>query len=211
MKKVILSSICLLSCLTLVGCGGISDSEATKNLNNQLDRVNNVVVSANANNLYSVTPANYIENENNTNLTSQKNVSLYSAQSESSLQQQILQTTSMIKSYQQNNLKLGNDKVSAINNLSKNISKYLNCLSNSRNDLNNSINKIKNKNNISNTNYEELNSLYVELNSNLKEREAYLENLLTSLEEVENIYKSCNICNQQNNNPTDLNSTQNNI
>ena len=190
MKKLILASVCLLSCLTLVGCGGVSDTDANKTLNNQLSRVENVLSSSVVEGVGTVTPSDFIDNESGSKIIDQKNLSLYNSQTEKMLREQILDTTSQIKSYDQSSIKLGNDKASAIKNLSENISKYLTYLNNSKGELKNSVSKINRNNKITNTNLEELNSNFVELNSNLKEREAYLTNLLEALQEVENIYAS---------------------
>ena len=190
MKKLVLASVCLLSCLTLVGCGGVSDTDANKTLNNQLNRVENVLSSSVVEGVSTVTPSDFINNESGSKIIDQKNWSLYNSQSEKMLREQILNTTSQIKSYDQRGIKLGNDKASAVKNLAGNISKYLTYLNNSKSELQNSVTKINRNNKITNTNLEELNSNFVELNNNLKEREAYLTNLLEALQEVENIYSS---------------------
>ena len=188
MKKVILSAFCLFSSLALVGCGGVSDAEANKNVNLQLDRVNSVVSSQATETIEQVSPSDYLANENNSKLLSQRNNCLYNAKNEKKLKEEILQTVSRIKNIDQKNLKLGNDKAGALKSLSQNINKYLNYLGNSKNDLYRSVKKIRNNDKIENTNIESLNANFVELNNNLKEREAYLQNLLSSLQEVEKIY-----------------------
>ena len=210
MKKIIISALCLFSSLALAGCGGVSDSDATKSLNNQLDRVSNVMASSTVENINQVTPSDFLSNENNSKVLSQRNNSLFSTNNEKALKEEILQTTSRIKNYQQSNLKLGNDKARAIKNLSQNINKYLNYLNNSKNDLKRSVNKIRNNDKLDNTNIESLNSNFVELNSNLKEREAYLQNLLTSLQEVEEIYSSTQNASSQTNTNQNLTSKNSN-
>lgn len=208
MKKMIISAVCLFSSLALVGCGGVSDSEANKSINMQLERVGSVMTSSTVENVNQVTPSDFLSNENNSKVLSQRNNSLYNTKNEKALKEEILQTTSRIKSYNQSNLKLGNDKAKAIKNLSQNINKYLNYLNNSKNDLKRSVNKIRNSDKLDNTNIESLNANFVELNSNLKEREAYLQNLLTSLQEVEAIYSSAQNTDSQTN--TNRNSTSKN-
>ena len=110
MKKLVLASVCLLSCLTLVGCGGVSDTDANKTLNNQLNRVENVLSSSVVEGVSTVTPSDFIDNESGSKIIDQKNWSLYNSQSEKMLREQILNTTSQIKSYDQRGIKLGNDK-----------------------------------------------------------------------------------------------------
>ena len=101
MKKLILASVCLLSCLTLVGCGGVSDTDANKTLNNQLSRVENVLSSSVVEGVSTVTPSDFIDNESGSKIIDQKNLSLYNSQTEKMLREQILDTTSQIKSYDQ--------------------------------------------------------------------------------------------------------------
>lgn len=210
MKKIILSTICIASSFLLIGCGGVSDTEANKALTNQLNRVENVLSSSSVESINEITPADFINNEKGTKLIDQKNLSLYSSQSEKNLKESILNKTSQIKNFNLNSIKLGNDKASAIKNLSQNISKYLTYLNNSKNDLKNSVNNIKSKDKISNTNVEETNSNYVILNSNMREREIYLENLLESLEQVEEIYQSSQSLVNENSNQTNNNKNSDN-
>ena len=57
MKRIILSIFCVLICFALAGCSNNTDAQALKNLNNQLDRVTEIVSSTSTSEVSEVSPA----------------------------------------------------------------------------------------------------------------------------------------------------------
>ena len=63
MKKLLLSSIAIGSCLLLVGCGTTAEDSAITNLSNQIDRLNNVIANSSIVSTSSFDLSNYSNGE----------------------------------------------------------------------------------------------------------------------------------------------------
>lgn len=184
MKKILLSLACLLICLPIAGCATTSDASILSSLNNQLDRVQNIVSSTSSTEVNTVSPY--------TEITSQNPMSMYKAEAysnmtnEETLRQKVLSLNSQLKNSQKT-YKLGKYRAGSINSLTNNLSKYLNYLNNTKSEVKNNVNKITQISNAKIHNPESIYSSYVALSNVMNERYIYLENLYYTLTKIQDI------------------------
>lgn len=188
MKKFILTSLALGSCLMLASCGSSSDEAAIQGLNNQLDRLNNVVTNSaviSANDLSLSTYNNQNGDLSRLNGIYQKTSVAVSKQND--LREKILEKTAIVKKrLSQNEISLA-ENLNAIKELTNSISKYTTKLANTNNEYRKTSKSISRMKNNTNTLTVDLNSKYTKLSSCAETRSCYLTNLLNTLDEIENI------------------------
>lgn len=221
MKRIIISSICGLLALTLVGCSSASEDTAIKNLSNQLDRVTNTVSSISDKQYDSILPQaqNYlndstrntqyatppVSNNSNWYIESQISQVQNGAYAQSSLKQALLSQSATLKASLSSHVKLNKSQIKALNGLTNSISKYVTSLNNTKSDIANSIKQVKKISN-PNENIEQTGAFLQSLNNHMDARMCYFRNLLNSINEAERIVLgNCNNCNfndiQPNQNP----------
>ena len=192
-KRIILGSIAiLLTATTLVGCNSTEDATVTK-LSNELDKTNNSI-----SNVKTLTETDLKVTEEildklatqNQSENVQRNIYIAqnAIQNEQNCKNEVMAKTANIKKYlSQNDLKLAKNQVSALKDLSKNLSVYNNSISYSEREFNSAI---KNYNNIKKSASKNPDSVNAKLNRiacNSNARCAYYENLLNTLDQVENV------------------------
>lgn len=211
MKKVIISSICLLSCLTLAGCSSNDSSQAVKNLNSQLDKTTDVVNTVDDNEISQVSYLNTYNANGDDNYANKlqdlKSLSYRTMLEEEYLRQDILSMSSYLKS-NKTKYKLNKDTVTALNNLTSDIDKYTDYISDSKSDVDNYVKQIKKYTQGKSLSAEKATSAYQSLFNIMNERKAYLNNLLNTMSEVANLLYSSQ--NQTSNTPNNENIANNN-
>lgn len=210
MKRIIVSTVCGLAALALVGCSSASEDTAIKNLSNQLDRVTNTVSSISDKQFDSILPQaqNYMVKSQSNNYPSQPlqrttqpvqtftNGNWYlaaqiaqvqdSAYTQTSLKQTLLAQTATLKASLNSHVKLGKSEIKALNSLTNSISKYVTSLNNTKTDIASSVKSIKKLSNLS-ENAEQSGAYLQSLNNHLEARMCYFRNLLNSINEAERI------------------------
>lgn len=193
MKKIILGGIAfLLAATTLVGCNTSEDATVTQ-LTNELDKTNNSVSNAKT-----LTESDLEVTEEvldklateNQSENIQRNIYIAknAIQNEQNCKNEVMAKTARIKKYlSKNDLKLAKNQTSALKDLSKNLSAYNNSISYSEKEFNSAI---KNYNNIKKNagkNPERVNAKLNRIACNSNARCAYYENLLNTLNQVEDV------------------------
>lgn len=195
MKKIILSSACLLLALTMTGCANSSSSQSVKNLNSQLSNVENVVTTTDTNNMTSEvgSSSDYYNEEPENKLNQLRNRVYSSIFEEKYLKDQIMTLSGILKSSQNTKYKLAKSDSNAINSLSNDLKKYTACLEESRSEVKSYVSKIKKQARSNNVNNQEIASLYQSLDNVMNERKAYLSNLLNTMNEIATILENNNV------------------
>ena len=218
MKKIILSSVCGLLALVLVGCSSASEDTAIKNLSNQLDRVTNTVSSISDKQFDSIMPRQIypinrdfyrqnltrqdkpqlwqyaqISQNSNSYLTNQVARVQAINNEQSTLKQTLSSQVAMLKTSLKSHVKLSKDQIKALNGVTNNISKYVTSLNNTKTDIANSIKQIKKVSKTSSA--DQITAHYQNLNNHLDARMCYFQNLLNSISHAERIVLgSCDDC-----------------
>lgn len=205
MKKIILSSACLLLALTMTGCANSSTSQSVKNLNSQLSNVENVVTTTDTNNMTSEvgSSSDYYNEEPENKLNQLRNRTYNSMLEEKYLKDQIITLSGILKSSQNTKYKLAKSDSNSINSLSNDLKKYTACLEESKSEVKSYVSKIKKQARSNNVNNQEIASLYQSLDNVMNERKAYLSNLLNTMNEIATIL--------ENNNVIDMNTNYDNL
>ena len=195
MKKIILSSACLLLALTMTGCANSSSSQSVKNLNSQLSNVENVVTTTDTNNMTSEvgSSSDYYNEEPENKLNQLRNRVYSSILEEKYLKDQIMTLSGILKSSQNTKYKLAKSDSNAINSLSNDLKKYTACLEESISEVKSYVSKIKKQARSNNVNNQEITSLYQSLDNVMNERKAYLSNLLNTMNEIATILENNNV------------------
>lgn len=181
MKKLFLSLSCLLF-LPIAGCATSNENNALITLNNQLDRVQDVVSSTSSTEVNAVSP--YIATPNQENELSMLKSEAYSNMtSEEDLRQNVLSLTSKLKN-SDTKYKLSRQKSSALNSLSSDLGKYLNYLNNTKSEIKKNVSKIQKSSSTRSLNEELTKSSYIALSNLMNERYIYLENIYCSLSQI---------------------------
>ena len=195
MKKIILSSACLLLALTMTGCANSSSSQSVKNLNSQLSNVENVVTTTDTNNMTSEvgSSSDYYNEEPENKLNQLRNRVYSSIFEEKYLKDQIMTLSGILKSSQNTKYKLAKSDSNSINSLSNDLKKYTACLEESKSEVKSYVSKIKKQARSNNVNNQEIASLYQSLDNVMNERKAYLSNLLNTMNEIATILENNNV------------------
>ena len=206
MKKIVLASVGVILALGMTGCSSNSASQSVKNLNEQLDRVNNAVV-------FSVSDdASEIANTTSSttsNLNYLRNKAYNDLLEERYLKDEILSLSSYLKSNQSTKYKLAKSDINALKSLADDLNKYSTCLNDSKSTVKSCVKKIKNQ---SRTDSEHVSSSYQVLSNIMNERKAYLNNLLNTMNEIAGIlYRNDVISSQDNSQNNAVNFEQNGL
>ncbi len=192
MKKILLASVGIVLALGMTGCSTNTANQSVKNLNAQLERVDNVVVASVNDETSEI--SNSSSNNTTSNLNYLANKAYNDMLEERYLKDEILSLSSYLKSNQNTNYKLAKSDINALKTLTSDLSKYTSYLNDSKSTVKSYVKKIKNQ---SKTVPEQISSSYQALSNIMNERKAYLNNLLNTMNEVANILCENNIINSQ--------------
>ena len=224
MKKIIIGACAIGMCFVLTACGTSKNDATLTRLGNQLDETANTI-----SNIQTINPTEITLTADSLEKISAKEspYPLYrnirtaqeSLQTEEQIKSIILNKTTNIKSNLSKNLTLSKSQISAIKELTENLGKYTNSISYSKNDLQSTAKAINSlKKNVEKFS-PQLNAKINRLTCNSNARSAYYENLLATLNEIENcvypygydnqmaLYKEQNTQNQFNTSQNTTNDT----
>lgn len=196
MKKLVLSTICGLVCLTLVGCSSSSQSKAITDLSSQLERMQNTVSSISTSEVYDVTPMsyNYLSSSNNSDVAGRTSTLMQNSQNalatHENLRNQINASCATLKATLGQKYNLTKNQKNAIKTLTSALSKYNTEISNKSAGIKNATQIIKKYKNYDNINADQLNVGYTALNNEMQERIALFSNVLSTIDQVESVLNS---------------------
>jgi len=186
MKKLLLSSIAIGSCLLLVGCGTTTEDAAITSLSNQIDRLNNVIANSSVVSTTSFDLSNYSNGEKD--VSAIRNIyqkTSTAIKEQETLKDQIRSKTGIIKNMiSSKEIKLGKD-ANAIKELASSLSKYTTKLTNTNNEYRktaSSLAKMSNKNSTS-----DVGARLTRLSSCCDSRICYYNNILNTLNQIQSI------------------------
>ena len=192
-NKILLGGLSLLLCLTMTACGNSNENTAINSLSNQLDRTNNSVASIKEISesdfdiaedvMDKFADENYADNlQRNINIT--KNALLQ----EQLYKQEVLDKTAKIKNYlSRDDIKLAKKQTSALKDLTNSLSKYNYNVAYSGNEYNSTFRNYNSMKRYADRNTYRLNAKLNKLACNSNARCSYYENLLNTLNQVENV------------------------
>ena len=193
MKKLVLSTVCGLMCLTLVGCSSSSQSKAITDLSSQLERMQNTVSSISTSEVYDVTPMsyNYLSSSNNSDVAGRTSTLMQNSQNalatHENLRNQINASCATLKATLGQKYNLSKNQKNAIKTLTSALSKYNTEISNKSAGIKNATQIIKKYKNYDNINADQLNVGYTALNNAMQERIALFSNVLSTIDQVESV------------------------
>ena len=184
MKKIFLGITAVALTLTLAACGTSGSSAAITSLSNQLDETSNTVSNMQTVNTSDISLAKSLESDGL--LASTRNTQ-QALLNEELYKTDILEKTAELKSSLSKDLKLSKAQISAVKDLTTNLAKYTNSVSYSKSELSNTVKSISSlKKNVA-KNSDRISAKLNRLACNSNSRSAYYENILNTLEELENI------------------------
>ena len=207
MKKILLSLLCIFVAILMVGCSSSSDAKALKELENQLAKTESVVSSTSTSEVSEVSPKlNYSSEENQIN--NLRNRAYNDMLLEENLRQDVLSLSAYLKDSQINNkYKLAKKAAASLNELTNNLEKYTNYLHDTKGDVKSSVKRIKKYTSVNSVSPSQAISGYTSLANTMMERNAYMHNILVTLEEINNLLNN-NITKQSNQNNNQINQGQ---
>ena len=217
MKKLVLSTICGLVCLTLVGCSSSSQSKAITDLSSQLERMQNTVSSISTSEVYDVTPMsyNYLSSSNNSDVAGRTSTLMQNSQNalatHENLRNQINASCATLKATLGQKYNLTKNQKNAIKTLTSALSKYNTEISNKSAGIKNATQIIKKYKNYDNINADQLNVGYTALNNEMQERIALFSNVLSTIDQVESVLNSARQEDTNSQTNTQTNGTAKNI
>lgn len=186
MKKIILGITAILLTITLSACGASSNEAAITNLENQLDETANTIT-----NFKTINPNDLSISSEKTNTFSNETISNFKQAQLLLLNEQycktdILRQTAKLKSGLSKNLKLSKAQITAIKDYTNSLGKYTNSIAYTESEMESAAKSVASlkKNPAKNT--EKINAKLSRLMCNSNARSAYFENILHTLEELEN-------------------------
>ena len=186
MKKILLSSIALGTCLLMVGCGTSAEDAAITNLSNQIDRLNNVISNSSVVSTSNFDFSNY-ENENSTGIRNIYQRASSAISKQESYKEQIKTKTAMIKNaLSAKGLKLGKN-TNAIRELANSLSKYTTKLTNTNNEYRRTASSLSKMKANSSSNTSDIGAKLTRLSSCCDSRICYYNNLLNTLNQIQEI------------------------
>ena len=202
MKKTLIFGLTLVSAFAFTGCSTSNEEAIMDRLSHQLDRTTNavnLVANDNANEL-TLEGVSKLFNDKatQTDLTTLSNAYQASAKSAASTSESSNKIHRKIKSIKKSlagGIKLGNENASAINDLTTSMQKYTTSLNKTKSDYKNTA---KNINKLNETNSSELEAKLTRLSCCVEARNCYMQNLLLTLENIENILKSIEDTDEEN-------------
>ena len=192
MKKLVLSTICGVVCLTLVGCSS-SQPQALTDLSTQLERMQNTVSSISSSEVYDVTPMsyNYLSSSNNLDVAGRTSTLMQNSQNtlatHENLRSQINASCATLKATLGQKYNLSKNQKKAIKTLTSALNRYSTEISNKSGDIKNATQIIKKYKSYDNINADQLNVGYTALNNAMQERIALFSNVLNTIEQVESV------------------------
>ena len=204
--KIFLGMSALVLSLALAGCGGNSEANAVNNLSSQLDKTNNSIATVRE---YSETDLDLTKetldklatDENCERIQRNVQVAKNALMAENYYRNSVMNETAKIKQYlSRGDIKLAKNQVSALKDLSASLSKYNNNVARSSSEFNSTFRNYNNSKRSANKNPERINARLNKIACNSNARCAYYENLLNTLNQVEEILGIYNNQNLPNNN-----------
>ncbi len=191
MKKIFLGVVALTLTFVLTACGTSANSAAITSLGNQLDETANAI-----SNIQTVNPSDLnitktmLESMTADNTNERLYNNAYSTQqnllNEEYYKTDILRKTANIKNCLSKNIKLSKAQISAVKDLTSSLAKYTNSISYSESEMNSAVKSISSmKKNIT-KNAEKINAKLNRLACNSNSRSSYYENLINTLDQLEN-------------------------
>lgn len=217
MKKIIISSVCMIMALTMTGCASNNETQALENVNAQVNKVYSVVNSTGMNETSEVSPAGtYNDNTANNQLSSLRGRSYQNMIEEDYLRQEALELCNCLKDASANKYKLGKQNVAALKSLTVDLDKYATLLEETKPEVKDQVKAIKKHTQFKSLDMQQATSSYNSLNNVMTERRAYLDNLINTMNEIENILQNSQVEDgsntkniTQNSNITDTNQINN--
>ena len=186
MKKICLFLMCVLFAVTMVGCSS-SDSKALKELDSQLSKTESLVSSTSTSEVSEVSPK-ICYDCTDTQINSLRNRAYNDMVLEEDLRQEILSLSAFLKDGQiKNKYKLSKKAAASLNELTDNLEKYTDCLSDTKNEIKTTVNGIKKYTSVGTVNSYQAISGYTTLANTMNERNAYMNNILVTLNEILNL------------------------
>ena len=217
MKKIIISSVCMIMALTMTGCASNNETQALENVNAQVNKVYSVVNSTGMNETSEVSPAGtYNDNTANNQLSSLRGRSYQNMIEEDYLRQEALELCNCLKDASANKYKLGKQNVAALKSLTVDLDKYATLLEETKPEVKDQVKAIKKHTQFKSLDMQQATSSYNSLNNVMTERRAYLDNLINTMNEIEKILQNSQVEDgsntkniTQNSNITDTNQINN--
>lgn len=192
MKKLLIFAGVLATSLSLAGCSGTNESAVINRLSHQLDRTANTVSTINQDASSDIAIENISKLFSNKASTSQISVlseayqsSANAASSARGLSNKINKKIINIKKSIAGNIKLGNDNTGTINELTTSMQKYTSNLNKTKSEYKNVANAIYKIGEDNES--EQLDVKLAKLSCCVEARNCYMQNLLLTLENIENI------------------------
>ena len=215
MKKLILSSICGVLALVMVGCGSNGSAQTTKDLSNQVNRLQNTVTNISTSAIYDVTPTNYLYNQplsNDDTSSSRLRVLMTDSQSafaeHEALRQEIMNRSATLKSALGQKYKFSNNKIKALKTITSTLSGYNTDITGTTHKVNNATNLIKRAKNLNSFDSDSLNVGYTKLNNELENRITFFKNVLSAFDQAEAILREGRVDEENNSQPNTISSEQ---
>lgn len=205
MKKIVILTLCLLLTLSLCGCSSTTDTQALEKLNSELNNTSSIVSSTNTSEISEVS-STLANNVGHISLIREN--AYYNMINEDQIRQDVLNLSSILKSYSSNKYKLGQKNANAIVELANTLKNNTSKLSQTKKEVKTQVNRIKKFSKVNSINYPQMLSAYNSLNSLMNERQTYLINILSTLQEVDNILNENQLQTANNNNNFVKNPTQ---
>jgi len=189
MKKILIGSVAVAMCVTLTACGTSANDVCLNNLGNQLDRTANTI-----SNIQTINPTDLNITPNSLETIASKDNRLYSNVintqqsliSEEYYKMDILNKTAKIKNNLGKDIKLSKAQTNAVKELTSNLTKYTNSVGYTRNEMNSTVKSIVSMKKDVTKNNEKINAKLNRLACNSNTRACYYENILKTLEQIEN-------------------------
>lgn len=199
MKKIFLAVTGVALCFTLVACGTSQTDATINNLSNQLDKTANTISNLNAGEIRSL---NMSKDDLDSLATKNKSICdnvLHTQQNlanEEYYKNDIINKTSQLKNCLSKNIKLSKAQTSAVKDLINNLGKYTNSVSYTKSELDSAMRSINSLKKNTTKNSEKINAKLNRIACNSNSRSVYYQNILSTLNELEN-YICCEDCEKQ--------------
>ncbi len=195
MKKFFIGMTGIALCLCLTACGKSSNPSSISGLSNQLDSTANALTS-----ISTISPSQIdLSNTDKTTLCEDSRMTMQALLNEQYYKTEILDRTATLK----NNLgeiTLSKAQKSALGDLTNTLNKYTNSIVNTKYEMTSSAKSISSLKKDTSKNEEKLRAKYNRLACNSNMRSAYYENILNTLDEIEDCLNlNCPSCNKPNN------------
>ena len=193
MKKIFLGIIALTMCVTLTACGTSQSNAAVNGLGNQLDETINTVSHIQTVSPTDINLTQYSFDNSSTNGNGIYNNMLAAQNSlmnEEYYKMNILNMTAKIKNDLGKEIQLSKAQASALKDLTYSLNRYTNSVGYTRNELDSTVKSISNLKKNPDKNMDKINARLNRLACNSNARASYYENILNTLEQIENYISS---------------------